>query len=172
MIDCGCKLATWKCQKPRRHARGKQPGRHMHEYTEYTAYVPTDVLLYLRCICLKLVTTELWCLGWPIGPDTGCVADVQGRKKRFSKKHTAAAAAAWNVWLKWQKRHSWFLSSQSHLRTFQTKNSILRPDGVPSQGWVSAVLGKSKLPASSSSWNGSREQAPSNFNFSQTAQHK
>ena len=25
MIDCRCKLATWKCQEPRRHAPGKQP---------------------------------------------------------------------------------------------------------------------------------------------------
>ena len=50
MIDCRCKLATRKCQEPRRHAPGKQPGRHMHEYT---AYVPG--ILYLRSvyICLE-----------------------------------------------------------------------------------------------------------------------
>ena len=42
MIDCRCKLATWKCQEPRRHAPGKQPGLNMN-IIDYTAYVP-DIL--------------------------------------------------------------------------------------------------------------------------------
>ena len=57
-----CKLATSKCQKPRRHALGKQPRCHTHEYSAYV----TGVMLHLRCTFMsvsKLVTAELLSLG-------------------------------------------------------------------------------------------------------------
>ena len=57
MIDCECKPATWKCQEPCRHSPGKQPRRHIHEYT---ANVPG--ILYLRCmymVCICL-SRSLW----------------------------------------------------------------------------------------------------------------
>ena len=48
MLDCKCKLATWKCQEPRRHTPGKQP-------TGVTRMsIPCIVSMYLgscmRCI--------------------------------------------------------------------------------------------------------------------------
>ena len=76
-LICKCKLATWKCQEPRRHAPGKQPRRHTHEYTAYM-YVP-GMQLHLRCKYMsvsKLVTAELLSLGWRIGTYTGCAGLV------------------------------------------------------------------------------------------------
>ena len=43
-----------KCQEPRRHAPGKQPGRHMHEYTSFVPGVLVVILaMYILRICLS-----------------------------------------------------------------------------------------------------------------------
>ena len=47
-------LTTWKCQEPRRHDPGKQPGRYMHEYT---AYIPS--ILCLRYVIYLLIYIRL-----------------------------------------------------------------------------------------------------------------
>ena len=53
MLDCNRKLATSKCQEPRRHAPGKQP-TDATRMNEYTAYVCTWYLVFAMYIYICL----------------------------------------------------------------------------------------------------------------------
>ena len=81
MLDWKCKLATWKCQEPRRHAQGKQPTDTTctHEYTTYVCtwylvfamYILRSIYIYVRLEACDYTKPSL-SLGWRIGTDTDC----------------------------------------------------------------------------------------------------
>ena len=53
MLDCKCKLATWKRQEPRRHSPGKQPtdATRMSIPRMYNMYLVTGIWYLVRSIC-------------------------------------------------------------------------------------------------------------------------
>ena len=104
MIDYNCKLATCKCQEPRRHAPGKQLRRHTHKYT---AYVPLK-MLHLRCILMSVSK--------PVTAEFSFVARMASRQG-----HWVGWSEAWwmsmvgkNMWLKWQQRDGYLGHVKSH----------------------------------------------------------